>query len=195
MQPKSISNVRTMVLVGVLAALVFALSSLEIPIPLAGDNTRIHFGNIMCLLSGVLFGPMVGGLAAGIGSMIYDLTHPLYTSEFWITFIMKFAMGFVAGFVAKYLPVSVKMFPRTLLAALSGQVLYFVLYLGKTAIMQHFVMGLVWPAAMAIVGAKAIVSGINGLLAVVCCTLLAPPLRTALDNAGLFPLQRKGRKP
>ena len=97
MQQSKKFDMHSVVLVGVLAALVFALSSVEIVIPLSlGDGTRIHFGNIMCLLAGVLFGPLTGGLAAGFGSMIYDLTHPLFISEFWITFLTKFAMGFVA---------------------------------------------------------------------------------------------------
>ena len=93
-------TVRSLALIGILSALVFALSLIQIPIPLAmGDNTRIHLGNIMCLLAGVLFGPLAGGLAAGFGSMLFDFTNPLYVSEFWITFLTKGTMGLVAGLV------------------------------------------------------------------------------------------------
>jgi ECF transporter S component (folate family) len=181
-------DVRTLALTGVLAALVFALSLIQIPIPLAlGDNTRIHLGNVMCLLSGVLFGPLVGGLAAGIGSMIFDLANPLYASEFWITFLTKFAMGFVAGLLAARLPRRVPQAPRVLVAALGGQGLYILLYLLKTAIMQHYVYGNLWMVVWPVVGGKALVSGVNGLIAVVACTLLAPALRAALNKAGLFP--------
>ncbi len=178
---------RTIVLVGMLSALVFALSSVEILIPLSfGDGTRIHFGNIMCLLSGVLFGPMVGGLASGFGSMIYDLTHPLYITEFWITFLTKFAMGALAGLLAQKTFAKLHSVPRVLLAGLGGQLGYLVLYLAKTAIQQHFVNGLPWQGVGVVLVGKLAVSGFNGLMAVVCCTLLAPPLAAALHKSGLF---------
>lgn len=185
MQASKKFDVRQIVLVGVLSALVFALSSLEIPIAI-GDGTRIHFGNIMCLLSGVLFGPVVGGLSAGFGSMIYDLTHPLYIAEFWITFLTKFAMGFVAGWLAQRPLAHMRAVPRALLAGLGGQVLYVALYAGKTAIFQHFVYGNPWNATLLVVAGKAGISAINGLMAVACCAVLAPPLAAALDKAGLF---------
>ena len=60
-------NIRTLVLIGVLSAMVFVLSMVSWQI---GEVSRIHFGNIMCLLAGVLFGPLVGGVAAGLGSML-----------------------------------------------------------------------------------------------------------------------------
>ena len=65
-------------LTAVFAALVFVSSMLSVPIPVAiGDVTRIHLGNIFCLLSGFVLGPLAGGLAAGLGSALYDLTLSL----------------------------------------------------------------------------------------------------------------------
>lgn len=178
-------NPRTVVLVGVLSALVFALSSLEIPIAI-GDGTRIHFGNIMCLLSGVLFGPLVGGLSAGFGSMIYDLSHPLYMAEFWITFIMKFCLGFLAGFFAKRPFAKLPGLWRVLFSGIFAQLFYIAIYGFKTAIFQHFVYGNPWPATWGIVFAKMAISGINGVIAVLCCCILAPPLSAGLKKAKLF---------
>ena len=44
-------------LTAVFAALVFVSSMLSVPIPVAiGDVTRIHLGNIFCLLSGFVLG-------------------------------------------------------------------------------------------------------------------------------------------
>ena len=44
-------------LTAVFAALVFVSSMLSVPIPVAiGDVTRIHLGNIFCLLSGLYWG-------------------------------------------------------------------------------------------------------------------------------------------
>lgn len=180
-------SLQTIVLVGVLSALVFALSSISIQIPLSfGEGTRIHFGNIMCLLSGVLFGPLVGGLSAGIGSMLYDFSNPLYASEFWITFLTKFAMGFMAGFIALITRNKLATFPRILLASIAGQLTYIVLYLFKSAIMQHYINGNPWPATWVVVSGKAVISSINGLIAIVACTLLAPPLLAGLNASGLF---------
>ncbi|MDR0380899.1 MAG: ECF transporter S component [Oscillospiraceae bacterium] len=177
-QSSSRNKVQTLVLIGVFSALVFALSYISIPIPVSfGDNTRIHLGNIMCLLAGVLFGPMIGGLSAGIGSMLYDFTNPLYFSEFWITFITKFAMGWVAGLPATRVLRRLPAVPRALAAGAAGQLVYIVLYLLKTAVMQRFVYGLPWPGVWVVVGAKALVSGFNGLVAVAACTVLAPALQ------------------
>ncbi|MDL2219449.1 ECF transporter S component [Ruminococcaceae bacterium OttesenSCG-928-O06] len=184
-------DARMLALIGVLAALVFALSLVEFRIPLAlGDKTRIHFGNIMCLVSGVLFGPMVGGMAAGLGSMFYDFTNPLYFSEFWITFLTKFCMGWTAGMLAKHALAKVPMFPRVLVAGLGGQLVYIALYLCKTAVMQHFLYGNPWPAVWVVVAGKAAVSSVNGLLAVAGCALLAPALAAGLKTTGL--LARRG---
>ncbi len=179
--------IRRVVLIGVFAALVFALSWISIPIPLAiGENTRIHFGNIMCLLAGVLFGPLTGGLSAGIGSMLFDFSHPEYASEFWITFITKFAMGFVAGVLARHLPKKIPVFPRQLVGAVCGQAAYIVLYMAKTFLQQRYLykiqLELVWPILLG----KLLASAANGLIAVVGCVILAPILKAALDKAGLF---------
>ncbi len=185
-------DIKTVALIGVLAALVFALSMIELRIPLpGGDQTRIHFGNIMCLTAGVLFGPMVGGLAAGLGSMFYDFTNPAYAPEFWITFITKFAMGAVAGLLAHGVLPRWRMVPRVLVAGLCGQFTYIVLYVIKTFIMQHYVYGNPLEAALVVVAAKAGVSATNGIIAVVGCVVLVPPLSAALASAGLF----QGKKP
>ena len=44
----------SLVLPAVMAALVFVASALRIPIPTAIGSTAVHFGNIFCLLSGML---------------------------------------------------------------------------------------------------------------------------------------------
>lgn len=180
-------NVWKICLVGLLAAMVFVLSLPEIRIPLAfGDKTRLHLGNVMCLLSGLLFGPGIGGLAAGFGSMLYDLSKPEYATEFWITFLTKFAMGFMAGLVAKLLDKKAKEPVRYILAGLSGQVLYIVLYLCKTAIMQRFIYYTPWPGVVPILFQKLAVSSVNGLIAVAGSVILALALEPALRAAGVY---------
>ncbi len=92
------TRVRSLVAVGILSALVFVFSWVQVPF---GDVARIHLGNGFCALAGLLFGPVTGGLASGIGSMLFDLTDPVYIAESPITFVTKFAIGFVAGCIAR----------------------------------------------------------------------------------------------
>ena len=95
------NKVRQFAFIGVMAALVFVTTNfLSIKIPVGAGQTQIHMGNVMCILSGLLFGPVSGGLASGIGSMLVDLMNPAWAPEFWITFINKFVMGFVAGLIS-----------------------------------------------------------------------------------------------
>ena len=176
-------NIRTLVLLGLLSALVFALSWVSLPV---GDISRIHFGNIMCLLSGLLFGPFIGGFASGLGSMLFDFTNPLFISEFWITFITKFAMGFLAGWMYRYGLRHVHEKLRLVLSGLSGSLLYVVLYLCKGAIISHFVKGIPWSGVWVDLSIKAVSSTINGAIAVAGSVLLAMALRPALERAGVF---------
>ena len=69
MEKKKFST-KQIALIGVLSALVFAATYLHIDIPTALGKTMIHFGNVVCLLGGLLFGPVTGGLSAGIGSAL-----------------------------------------------------------------------------------------------------------------------------
>ena len=89
-------TVRDLAMVGVMAAIVFIGNQIQLPkIPTPLGPTRIHIGNVMCILAGLLFGGVQGGLAAGIGGALYDLMDPFYAKEFWITFILKFVMGWL----------------------------------------------------------------------------------------------------
>ena len=75
-------SVRMIAAVSILAAMVYVTSAfLQIPIPTPIGSTRLHLGNVMCLLSGMLLGPWYGGLAAGFGSMLFDLLNPAYIAS------------------------------------------------------------------------------------------------------------------
>ncbi len=177
------SNTKNMALVGVMSALVLVFSMVSVQI---GELSRFHFGNIMCLLAGLLFGPLIGGLAAGLGSMLYDFTNPLYTPEFWITFITKFAMGFTAGWLAHRVLLGKIDKLRYLIASVGGAVTYVVLYIIKSLIQQHFVYGNPWDAVIPTVMAKAAISSTNAIISVVVCVVFAPLLAAALKRSGLF---------
>ena len=59
-----------LVLAGVMAAMVFAVTFFRFPLL----GSKVHFANAFCLLAGMLLGPVIGGFSAGLGSAIYDLT-------------------------------------------------------------------------------------------------------------------------
>lgn len=92
----------SIVTVGLMAALVYVGNYLQIKIPNGGLVTRIHLGNSMCLLAGLLFGRLRGGLSSGIGAALYDLFDPVYIVSAPYTFFSKFAMGFTAGHIRKH---------------------------------------------------------------------------------------------
>ena len=180
-------TLRQITLTGLMAAAVYVASAfLQIPIPTAIDNTRLHMGNVMCLLSGLLLGPWQGGLAAGIGSMFFDLTNPAYIASAPFTFLFKFLMVWACGKIA-FLSDSASPKPecgtdtpsrlmtqnimprrsiRFLTSALCGSALYVILYLSKSFAEHYFVLNLPLEAVLLTLSQKAIVSSVNAVVAV-----------------------------
>ena len=186
MEKNKFFTVRNITLVGVLAAMVFALTGIGIDIPSALGKTKIHFGNVMCILSALLFGPGVGGLAAGIGSALYDLQDPAWAPEFWITFINKFAMAAVAGIVMHKIHLGRDQI-RIWFAGLCGTVTYCILYVTKNIISGHFLKGFAWQVAITeTVVTKVPVTLANGVIAVICACVLALTIRPALRKAHIL---------
>lgn len=178
MERRNNNYVMRITVVGLMAALVFVGNYFQIQIPNGVLVTRIHLGNSMCLLAGLLFSGMVGGTASGIGAGLFDLLTPAYIISAPYTFISKFAMGFVAGKLNKKnqdgkIPIS-----TTIIAAVLGQIVYIILYLVKTYF-TILILGGTNEAAWAAVGANSITSGINAVLAVI----IAVPLYVALTKA------------
>jgi len=161
--------------IGIMAAAVYVASAfLQIPVPTAIDNTRLHMGNVMCLLAGMLLGPWQGGLAAGVGSMFFDLTNPAYIASAPFTFAFKFVMAWLCGKIISGNAAHRKQ--RYILGGMAGAFAYVVLYLSKSFMEHRFVLGLPMEAVMLTVAQKAVVSGVN---AIVAC-LVAVPLGLAL---------------
>lgn len=180
---KQHEKVKKIAVTGLLSALVFLFSWVQIPI---GDVARLHLGNVFCALSGLLFGPLVGGIASGFGSMLFDFTNPAYTAESWITFITKFAIGFLAGVIAKRSAAGRAGVLRDTAAAGVGCFAYVVLYLLKSFIMMAWVERQVMEAVYTQLITKGITSAVNALCAVVFSVVLAQAMRPALRRAHLW---------
>lgn len=171
----------TLVLCGLMAALVFVGSGLRITLPVNVGTTSFHLGNIMCALSGMVLGPVGGGLASAIGSMLYDFTNPLYIAESWITLLTKAAYGASVGLIAwsgkKNAPLTYR---RNTAATVAGAVTYAALYLFKAFAWDGLLLGrLQIPVAAAAILPKLPATVFNAAVAVVC----APVLYTAVQKA------------
>lgn len=171
---------------GVFAALVFVSNYMSVPVPVAiGDVSRIHFGNIFCLLSGFVLGPIGGGLAAGIGSALYDLTNPAYIASAPFTFLFKFLLAAVCGWAAYAHGARAERHVQNILAAAAGSLTYMILYLGK-AFIQGMLLGSEMGAVLTSVATKTVTSSINAVIAVVVSVPLCAVVRLALKKSRLL---------
>lgn len=182
---KQTLTVQRIAVTGVLAALVFATSGLRVTIPLPVDKAAVHFGNVMCVLSGLILGPL-GGLASGIGSFFYDLTNPAYAPEALITFFNKFFIGFVSGLIAHGFGRRGRSQRWNTVGAVAGSVSYVILYMAKSWIMGKYIFDLAEGSAMmTVLVPKLITSLTNGIIACVVAVPLCAALRKALDKTSL----------
>lgn len=188
MEKQTKLSVRQLAVIGLLSALVFVFSWIQVPI---GDVARIHLGNVFCALSGLLFGPLTGGLASGFGSMLFDFTNPLYIAESWITFLTKFFIGFLAGLIA-HRGVRLSL-GRDIAGAAAGSAAYVVLYLLKSFVIKFYIEGQALGAVTTVLITKGVTSGINAILAVVVSVLLAKAVRPALQRAHILPASAGAR--
>lgn len=178
MQRTASKTTLRVVVTALMAALVFVGNQLSIPIPDLMGVTRIHLGNSMCLLAGLLFGGVSGGVASGIGGALYDLLNPVYISSAPYTFLSKFAMGFTCGIINRHKPDEKSHLMRTIIAAVSGQLVYIVFYLGKKFI-EGLIAGGTFFTAIGNLATSALSSSINAVLSVI----IAVPLYYALKKA------------
>lgn len=170
-----------LIIVGLMAALVYVGNYMQIKIPNGALVTRIHLGNSMCLLAGLLFGRLKGGLASGIGAALYDLFDPVYVVSAPYTFFSKFAMGFTAGHIRKH-GKSEK--SAVIAGAVAGQLVYILLYLLKTFISQ-LILGEPVSVALKLTEVNAVTSSVNAVLACVIAVPLYFALSKALAHTGI----------
>lgn len=179
---KTAITTKKLALIGLFAALVFVSSYLSIPIPTALDNTRLHLGNVFCLLSGFVLGALPGGLAAGIGSMFFDLLNPLYITSAPFTLVFKFLMAWVCGAIAYSGGRQGLNTKWNITAGVTGALTYVVLYLSKSFLSNVWFKRTEVETALIDVGMKAIASSTNAIIAVVVAIPLAVVIRKAVKT-------------
>lgn len=188
MQRTSSKYILKIVVVGVMAALVFATSNLQIKLPVAaGEITRIHLGNSMCLLAGLLFGGVTGGLSAGIGSCIFDLLDPVFISSAPFTFVFKFLLAFVCGIIAHSKLSNGTNTKLNVMGAILGQLTYIILYLSK-GFLFSLLEGNAVSTAWITTGQKALASSVNAIAAIIIAVPLALIIRKSLSKTSFSQL-------
>ena len=168
--------------VGVLTALVFAANFLSIPI---GDISRIHFGNVFCVLSGFLLGPAAGGLSAGLGGFFYDLFNPLYAAEAPITFGLKFVLGYLSGAIAHSGNSYGQNRTKNVIGAVVGSGSYILLYLLKNFINEFYFLRNPIETVVAKLIIKGTSSTVNAITAIIVAMVLLPVFTKAMKASGI----------
>ena len=179
---KSLSNILTIALIGVMAAIVFVITYFRFPLL----GSKVHFANAMCLLSGMLLGPLAGGLAAGLGSAIYDLVAGYDALGILITFLSKAAMAVVAGLILHaFLKKGRVHYLYALLASVAGALTYVVLYLFKSWLTLIFAGSDAGSAFLSTMASKAPATLLNAAAAIIAAPLLYLALIPALKRSGI----------
>lgn len=177
------------VFTGVMAAIICVITTFRIPL----GQSKVHFANSMCLLSGLLLGPVWGGTAAGLGSAIYDVVLGGYGFfDALITFVSKFAMAWVTGILYKawVLKKGKKDWKQELLplviACVLGALTYVALYMLKTWLFKTYVEPVPAETIPTVMVGKLIPSLINAAFAVVTAPIFFHAVRPALRAAGIL---------
>ena len=157
-------TIKDITLIGIMAAAVYVASAfLQIPIPTAIGSTRLHMGNVICLLSGMFLGASRGGFAAGIGSMFFDLTNP--------AFLFKFIMAWLCGkIISNYSSIGLK--TKFIIGATTGSFVYVFLYISKSFIKDHYILNLPLKAVILTVTQKVIISSVNAIISIIVAVFL-----------------------
>lgn len=171
--------------VGIMAAFVYVGIFFRINIPMPIGKAMLHFGNVFCLLAGLLLGPMRGGLAAGFGSFIFDMTSD-YASSAPFTLVFKFVMAWVAGSIAYGGKRGANDHKMNIVGAICGSVSYVILYVGKNFIEGYYFLRNPIETCITDAVTKGSVSLINGAVAVIVSYALFPIFRSAMRRAGIY---------
>lgn len=169
MNEKKFFSIKDIALIGVFAALIFVASKIEIPL----GESRLHLGNVACLLAGFVLSPISAGISAGIGSLFYDLIFYGNGLSCIITFINKFFMAFVTSLVYTQLMKN-KNYHISFLVISStlGELTYIFLYLLKSFIQQKFIIGLNGAALGTVLMAKFSVSMFNAFISIIISCII-----------------------
>ena len=167
---------KDIVIVGFMASIVFVFTYfLGIQIFLPTGPVMLKTANVICLLSGIMFGGLRGGLSAGIGSALFDLAYPGYAPYALTTLVLFFIMGGVAGLVAHYGNPKTLTRARIIFASTCGALSYYLIYMIRS-IGGLMITGSSLQAAVVANIPKLSISAFNCIFAIVVTSIFAPIL-------------------
>lgn len=99
MPTKIVRSSKVIATMGVMTALVYAMTAISIPMP--KPLGVWHLGDIASFIAAILCGPLIGTFACGVGAMLFDIWNPLWGTSFiqWapVTIVIRGFMGFLLG--------------------------------------------------------------------------------------------------
>lgn len=194
--PKKITNVRTLTMAAMFAALCYVgFAYFQIKIPVGDSATSFHLGNVFCVLAALCIGGMWGGLAGAIGMTIGDLFDPVYITSAPKTFVLKLCIGLIAGLLAhnvfkishdkdsRKVPLPV----ATVLSCAAGMAFNIVADPLVGFFYKMYVLGIPQDAATILAKMAAVTTAVNAVIAVIAASIFYLALRPALKRTRLLP--------
>ena len=96
---KNRKTIYYIILTAMFTALTFVGTYVSIPLGIS----KIHLGNFVCIIAGLLCGGLIGGISGAFGMGLNDILSSYGPDTIIRTFIVKFIVGFVAGVLFRYL--------------------------------------------------------------------------------------------
>lgn len=185
------TDVRTLATAALFAALCYiGFTYCRIDIPVGGEKTAFHLGNVFCVLAALFLGGFWGGMTGAVGMTIADLTTAYVTSA-PKTFFLKFCIGVLVGLVAhKVFHISrdgqKRLTLATAVSCAAGMGFNVVADPLVGYFYKMYVLGVPQEAASIWVKMGAVTTFVNAVLAVVAATVLYLALRRPLKKAKLI---------
>lgn len=96
---KNRKTIYFIILTAMFTALTFVGTYVSIPLGIS----KIHLGNFVCIIAGLLCGGLIGGISGSLGMGLNDILSSYGPDTVIRTFIVKFIVGFIAGSLFRYL--------------------------------------------------------------------------------------------
>ncbi len=97
--PKNKRVILEITLIGILSALSYIGVMINIPIPSPLGKPMIHLGNLVVIISAIMFGGFIGGLSGSIGMGLYDIISGYDIWSIIRTLILKLILGLIVGII------------------------------------------------------------------------------------------------
>ena len=191
---KNRESLRKLCMAALFAALCYiGFTYCKIDIPVGGEKTAFHLGNVFCVLAALFLGGFWGGMAGAVGMTIADLTTAYVTSA-PKTFVLKLCIGLITGLIAhRVFHISregsrkVALPVATVISCAGGMAFNVVADPVVGYFYKTYVLGVPQSAAAIWVKMGAITTAVNAVVAVIAATVFYLALRPALQRSKLLP--------